>query len=134
MDLLKNKIFLRALLKQGDLMNTVNGGVRQTDFRIKNLKYAMLIEVSNSSVSPESFNFTINKNTLMINVMRQDKTFSNDHLLMYPIFFKAVTIPYFVDINKIEAIFDKGVFKVTLPYNNNLPNNPFSLHVRNIDN
>lgn len=134
MNILENKTFLRDLLRQGDLMNTVNGGVRKTEFSIKKVGNDILIEVSNPSITPESFNFTINKNELLINVMRFDKSFSNGQPIMYPLFFKAIQIPYYVDINKIEAIFENGIFKVLLPYNNNLPDSPFRVHIKNIDN
>ena len=33
----------------------------------------------------------------------------------------------------IEATFENGVFKVLLPYNNNLPDNPYRVHIKNID-
>jgi HSP20 family molecular chaperone IbpA len=122
------------MLNEGDLVNTVNGGVRQTEFRTKKVDNDILIEVSNPSVSPGSFNFTINKNELLVNVMRAEGVYSNGEPAMFPLFFKVVKIPYYVDIKSIEASFENGVFKVLLPYNNNLPNNPFKIQVRNIDN
>lgn len=134
MNILDNKTFLRDLLGQSDLMNTVNGGVRKTEFSVKKVGNDILIEVSNPSIAPESFNFTINKNELLINVMRFNKSFSNGQPIMYPLFFKVIQIPYYVDINRIEATFENGVFKVLLPYNNNLPDNPFRVHIKNIDN
>ncbi|MCK5371850.1 MAG: Hsp20/alpha crystallin family protein [Cyclobacteriaceae bacterium] len=134
MNILDNKTFLRDLLGQSDLMSTVNGGVRKTEFSIKKVGNDILIEVSNPSIAPESFNFTINKNELLINVMRFNKSFSNGQPIMYPLFFKVIQIPYYVDINRIEATFENGVFKVLLPYNNNLPDNPFRVHIKNIDN
>ena len=133
MNFLDNKTFLRDLLKQVDLMNAVNGGVRKTEFSVKKVGNDILIEVSNPSIAPESFNFTINKNELLINVMRFDKSFSNGQPIMYPLFFKVIQIPYYVDINKIEATFENGIFKVLLPHNNNLPDNPYRIHIRNID-
>ncbi len=134
MNILDNKTFLRDLLGQSDLMNTVNGGVRKTEFSVKKVGNDILIQVSNPSIAPESFNFTINKNELLINVMRFNKSFSNGQPIMYPLFFKVIQIPYYVDINRIEATFENGVFKVLLPYNNNLPDNPFRVHIKNIDN
>ncbi|MCK5280247.1 MAG: hypothetical protein KAK04_16950 [Cyclobacteriaceae bacterium] len=134
MNILDNKTFLRDLLGQSDLMSTVNGGVRKTEFSVKKVGNDILIEVSNPSIAPESFNFTINKNELLINVMRFNKSFSNGQPIMYPLFFKVIQIPYYVDINRIEATFENGVFKVLLPYNNNLPDNPFRVHIKNIDN
>ena len=126
-------MFLRDLLKQADIMNTVNGGVRQTEFNVKKIGDDILIEVSNSSIAPEAFNFTINKNELLINVMHFENAFSNGHPRMYPLFFKVIVIPYYVDINKIEATYEKGIFKILLPYNKNLPKTPFTVQVKNRD-
>lgn len=133
MDFLNNRMFLRDLLKQADIMNTVNGGVRQTEFNVKKIGEDILIEVSNSSIAPEAFNFTINKNELLINVMHFENAFSNGHPMMYPLFFKVIVIPYYVDINKIEATYEKGIFKILLPYNKNLPKTPFTVQVKNRD-
>lgn len=133
MDFLKNKSLLRELLKQANVMNTVNGGVHQTDFRVMNVGNDIVIKVSNPSVSPEAFNFTVSENNLLINVMYFDQSKAGDQPSMYPMFFKDVIIPYYVDINRIEAIYDEGVFKILLPYNNNLPKTPFSVKVKNRD-
>jgi len=126
-------MFLRDLLKQADIMNTVNGGVRQTEFNVKKIGDDIIIEVSNSSIAPEAFNFTINKNELLINVMHFENAFSNGHPMMYPLFFKVIVIPYYVDINKIEATYEQGIFKLLLPYNKNLPKTPFTVQVKNRD-
>lgn len=134
MNFLKNKKVLRELLKQGDLMNTVNGGVRETHFSFEKSGKDMVVELSNPSINPEAFNFTIHGNELLINVMQYQKQHSNEQPLMYPLFFKVIRIPYFVDINRIKAYYEKGVFKVFLPYNNNLPENPFRIHIQNLDN
>ena len=133
MDFLKNRIFLRDLLKQADVMNTVNGGVRETDYSIRKVGKDILIEVSNPSVSPQAFNFTISQNNLLINVMYVEKEGDGDSPPMYPMFFKDIVIPYYVDINRIEATFENGVFTVILPYNTNLPKAPFNVQVKNRD-
>ena len=134
MNFLKNKTVLRELLKQGDMMNTVNGGVRETRLSFEKSGKDMVIELSNPSINPEAFNFTIHGNELLINVMQYKEQESNEHPSMYPLFFKVIRIPYFVDINRIEAYYEKGVFKVFMPYNNNLPENPFTIHIQNLDN
>jgi len=46
----------------------------------------------------------------------------------------VIVIPYYVDINRIEATFSNGIFKILLPYNNNLPKSPFTVKVKNRDN
>jgi HSP20 family molecular chaperone IbpA len=65
--------------------------------------------------------------------MHFEKAFSNGHPIMYPLFFKVVIIPYYVDINKIEATYEQGIFKILLPYNKNLPKTPFTVQVKNRD-
>ena len=134
MNFLNNKKVLRDLLHQGDLMNTVNGGVRETHFKIEKSGKDLVVELSNPSVKPDAFNFTVHGNELMINVMQSNEADQHGQSVMYPLFFKVVKIPYFVDINRIEAYYEKGVFKVFMPYNNNLPENPFRIHIRNLDN
>jgi HSP20 family protein len=134
MNFLKNQRLLKELLNQGDLMNTVNGGVRETHFKIDQVGKDLLVELSNPSIHPESFNFTIQGNELLINVMHfGNKQIGLDYI-MYPLFFKIIRIPYFVDINKIEASYERGIFKVLMPFNNNLPQNPFKIDIKNLDN
>ena len=133
MEFLRNREFLRELLKQADIMNTVNGGVRRTEYSAKKLGNDILIDVSNPSITPEAFNFTVNKNELLINVMHVEKSSPSEQITMYPLFFKAVIIPYYVDMNRIDAWYEDGVFKILLPYNNNLPKSPFNVQVRNRD-
>lgn len=134
MNFLKNRKVLRELLKQGDLMNSVNGGVRETHFKFEKSGKDLVVELSNPSISPEAFNFTVHGNELLINVMQSQEQENDQQPIMYPLFFRVIKIPYFVDINRIEAYYEKGVFKVFMPYNNNLPENPFRIHIQNLDN
>ena len=134
MNFLNNRTFLRDLLKQADVMNTVSGGVRKTEYGVQKVGNDILIKVSNPSVSPEAFNFTVNKDELLINVLHVEKSFISNQQLMYPLFYKVVVIPYYVDINRIEATYEEGIFKILLPFNNNLPKAPFSVKVKNRDN
>ena len=134
MNFLKDKKLLHELLKQGDLMNTVNGGVRETNFKIEKTGKDLVVELSNPSINPEAFNFTVQGNELLINVMHFDHEQNGQQFVMYPLFLKIIKIPYFVDINRIEASYEEGIFKVLMPYNNNLPDNPFRIRIKNLDN
>jgi HSP20 family protein len=111
MNFLNNKKVLVELLKQGDLMNTVNGGVRETHFKLEKSGKDLVVELSNPSISPEAFNFTVHGNELLINVMQSQEQENDQKPVMYPLFFKVIRIPYFVDINRIEAYYEKGVSK-----------------------
>lgn len=133
MNFLNNKKLLNELLKQGDLMNTVNGGVRETHFKIDQMGKDLVVELSNPSINPESFNFTVQGNELFINVMHFNNKQNSQNFIMYPLFFKIIRIPYFVDINRIVAYYEKGIFKVLMPFNNNLPQSPFKIDIKNLD-
>jgi len=123
MNFLNNRTLLRELLQQGDVMNTVNGGIRETTFQTKSLANGIIVEVSNPSLSPESF----------VNVMHMTKAPNSEHAFMFPAFFKAIKIPYNVDFKRIEAIYEHGVFRVFMPFNTTLPGDPFRVQVRNLD-
>ncbi|MDZ7606625.1 MAG: Hsp20/alpha crystallin family protein [Cyclobacteriaceae bacterium] len=133
MNFLNNRTLLRELLQQGDLMNTVNGGIRETTFRTRSLANGIIVEVSNPSLFPEAFNFTIHKDELLVNVMHMTKEPHSDHVFMFPAFFKTIKIPYNVDFKRIEAIYEHGIFKVFMPFNTTLPGDPFRVQVRNLD-
>ncbi len=133
MDFLKNKKALNEFVNQVEVMNTVNGGIAQTAFSISYVGNDILVEVSNASVSPDAFTFTINADQLIINVMHLGKDMGGKIAKTYPLFFKIVKIPYFVDINRIEASYEQGVFRILLPYNKNLPNQPFRINIKNLD-
>ena len=134
MNLLKDKKLLRTLIKQGDLMNTVYGGVRQTDFRIEQVGDDLMIRVSNPSIKPEAFHFTIQNNRLYINGLHKSGQNGEDgESLVFPVFSQMVTIPFFVDITKIEGIYEHGEFRIYLPYNKDLPKGPTPVNVRFTD-
>lgn len=133
MNFLNNRTLLRELLQQGDLMNTVNGGIRETTFKTRSLANGIIVEVSNPSLTPEAFNFTIHKDELLVNVMHMTKAPHSDHVFMFPAFFKAIKIPYNVDFKRIDAIYEHGIFKVFMPFNTTLPGDPFKVQVRNLD-
>ncbi len=133
MNFIDNRTLLRELLKQGDVMNTVNGGIRNTSFKLKTLPNGIGIEVSNPSFASESFNFTINKDELLIHVMYLNQTRNEEQINMFPAFFRMVKIPYNVEIEKIEAVYENEIFRIFMPFNSSLPGDPFKVQVKNLD-
>lgn len=135
MNFLNNRSILRELLRQGDLMNTIYGGVSETSFKVEKVGEDLVVKVSNPSVSPNAFNFIVKGDELLINIMAKEKSsVEGKEPMMYPMFFKAIKIPYYIDLSGIEATYQDGEFKVFLPYNNKIPNRPFKINVRNRDN
>ena len=132
MNLLKDRALLRELLMQGDLMNSVHGGVRQTDFEVEVVGDDIMINVSNPSVSPESFSFTIFNDKLVINVLLKTKDHKKGKVYAFPMFAKVVDIPYYVDMSAIEATYEDHIFRIRLPSNPNIPRRPVNLKIRNL--
>jgi HSP20 family protein len=133
MNFLENRQILKELLQQGDVMNTVNGGVRETHFRMEKSGKDLIVELANPSIRPESFNISVHGNDLMINVLHAAGGRNTEEGRVYPIFARIIKIPYFVDINGIKAYYEDGLFKVLLPYNPALPENPFRIRIENLD-
>lgn len=132
MNYLQNKEILRDLLKQGDVMNTVNGGVRQTDLRVINSGDDVEIFVSNPSVRPECFDFTVFNNKLVINVLLKNEDVESGQSYSYPIFTKVIDIPFFTDLSRLDAAYENGRFRIHLPSNPSIPRRPVSLRIRNL--
>jgi HSP20 family protein len=132
MNFLKDRALLRELLMQGDLMNSVNGGVRQTDFQVETDGDDILINVSNPSVPPESFSFTVFNDKLLINVLCTKVDEQSGKTYAFPMFTKVVDIPFYIDIPRIDGTYGDGVFRIHLPSNPNIPRKPMNLRIRNL--
>lgn len=133
MNLLENKREMRNFIKSTDLMNSVNGGVRATDFSIEQQGDDLLVRVSNPSIDPKAFNFTIYNNQLIVNALLVENK-GEEMPMAYPVFTKVINIPFFVDITKIEGLYENGEFRINLPYNHNLPDKPYPVKLRFLDN
>lgn len=118
MNLLNNKDILRGLLQQGDILNTINGGVSRTSVKTKQMEDHFLITISAPSVSPDAFNVVINHNQLVAfsvikELNRQNETASAWNL---PMFYNTFNIPQYVDKEAIEAVHEEGELKIILPF------------------
>jgi HSP20 family molecular chaperone IbpA len=124
MEFANDKNMWRGFLKQIDLMNTLNGGVSMASLNMKEAEDSLTITVSAPGVSPEAFNIFIDHYKLIIFSTLQDNNSDEDDFeksdmdvpMHVPMFYKSFDIPYFVDGNKIDAVYEEGVLKVVLPY------------------
>lgn len=134
MNLLKNKTLLSNLLFQGDVMNTVNGGVTATDFKIVNREREIVIQIKNPSVDENGFHFIIQNNKLFINVLYfSDKTINNMPLA-FPMFTQEYDIPYYIDSEGIEAYHVEDVYEIHLPKNGRSSEKPRRIDIKNLNN
>lgn len=120
MEFIKDNNKWRGFLKQIDLMNTLNGGVSMPSMDMEETEDSLAITVSAPGVSPESFNIFIDHTKLIVFSTIPDAHTETeadmDTPIHVPMFYKAFEIPYFVDGTKIDAVYEEGLLKVTMPY------------------
>lgn len=118
MNLLNNKQLLRGLLKQGDYLNTINGGVSMTNLVKEQRDTEFSIIVSAPTLPADSFNVVINEKQLIIfsvlpEISEEDV---EDQLVNIPMFYRSFDLPSYIDIENIEAIHDDKELVVVLPF------------------
>lgn len=128
MNLLNNKKFLRGLLEQGDLINTINGGVSMTSVIKEQEDTEFTIKFSAPSVPGDAFNVVLNENQLIVFSVLPNSGFGQeDQLFNIPMFYHSYDLPPYIDIGKIEAIQDDQGLMIVLPFKES------AIHKRKID-
>jgi HSP20 family protein len=123
MNLLNNKELLRGLLRQGDLINTINGGVSMTRVVKKQYDDEFLVSLSAPGLSAEAFNVVLNDNQLIVfSVLPDSGIEQEDQLFNIPLFYRSFDLPKYIDIDKIEAYHDDRELRVVLPFKENAAN------------
>jgi HSP20 family protein len=85
---------------------------------------ALIVEASLPGINPEEVDISISSNILTIKSDREEeKEAHKDHFHIrerrYGSMHRSINLPVQVDAAKAEAIFDKGVLKLTLPKKEN---------------
>jgi HSP20 family protein len=113
MKFIKDKQLLKNLANQIDLLNTINGGVAETQVRVDKRQKGAIIRVSAPSVQPEAFQVVLHNNILILfsTLKREDNP-----ELMAPLFHQTYMLPPQVNLTAIEAVHENGELQVRLPY------------------
>ncbi|MGI9542703.1 MAG: Hsp20 family protein [Cyclobacteriaceae bacterium] len=109
---MKNKKLLRNLLRQGDILNTINGGSVQTRVKLRRHTHAFEIVVTAPSVPVEGFNLMLEMNRLILFTTLATGPEAWDQ----PAFSKSFTLPTYIDTGKIDAFYEDGKLTVILPF------------------
>jgi HSP20 family protein len=117
-----------ARINDLDLLNTVNGGVSMTYVDVVENDRNMLMKVFTPGLEPYSYRIQIINNIL--NVYGYLGEPSEDGVIRYPSFVRSLPIPYFVDTDKIDAVFDEKELKVYLPYNDKYRSGPKDVEIK----
>lgn len=103
------------LITSIDVLNTVNGGVSEPQMVLNHLEERREIRVKIPGIKQEDIHVEVHNNNLsvyyFINLVSTDK------LIQLPKFVYNKTVPYFIDINKINARIDEDELVVEMPFN-----------------
>lgn len=123
MNILRNKELLRDLLIQSDVLNTINGGTSMTSMDVVTTKDCFIVKLKAPSVPVEAFNIVLNYNKLTIftevrSQMEDEESLSeeSEDLVKIPMFLKTFDIPFLVDPEKIEAVYEDNEVKIFMPF------------------
>jgi HSP20 family protein len=120
MNLLENKKLLHRLLHQGDMLNTLNGGVVHTSVKQQRFEDKIEITATAPGLHPEQFQIVLNGNklsvfTLVIPFSQDD--IENEHAMFgVPMFYREIKLPAIVDKSQIKAEYEEGRLKIIAPF------------------
>ena len=120
-NLLENKVLLRDMLKQIDLLNTINGGTASTSVDVTGTLDSIIIKVSAPTVPVEAFNILLDYTKLTVSIFAKEEMNVEisdkwEMPALAPLFMKTFDLPAFVDLDKIEAVHENNALSVILPF------------------
>lgn len=112
---INNKSVLRALLYQGDMLNTISGGVALTTVEQAQAEEAFIMRISAPSVPPEAFQLTLTNNQLSVMTLLPENQ-EEPQPYQVPMFYRTFDLPPYIDKENIEAEYEEGKLLITLPF------------------
>jgi HSP20 family protein len=119
MNLLHHKELLHGLLKQGDILNTLNGGGAMTYVEEQAYDDHVILSFWAPTVPAESFNVVVNNNTLVVfSLLASAGAEQEVSSFNIPMFFRKFTLPSYADNDNIEAVHEEDRLSIIIPYKN----------------
>jgi len=109
-----NKNYL-DLVTSIDVLNTVNGGVSEPQMNLNHFQDYREIRIKVPGIKQEEVHVEVHNNNLSI--YYYINMVSGDKLIQLPRFVYNRNVPYFIDINKINARMENDELVVHLPFN-----------------
>jgi len=134
MNLLNNKESLRSLLRQSDILNTIQGGSVLTRSETSFTEDCMIIQVYAPSVNSNAYNVVLNNNELIVfSILTVDtKGSTPEELMAVPFFLSRFNVPAKVDTDKIEALIENHTLRIILPFHPKQKNTLRQIKVKQI--
>lgn len=109
---MENKL---EILTSVDVLNTLHGGVSEPQVTLTQLEHAREMRIKVPSIDAESIQVEVNNNTLFVYYVINIKSAGKDIRLPYTIYNR--TLPYFIEIGKINSAIEGRELVITLPFN-----------------
>jgi HSP20 family molecular chaperone IbpA len=103
------------LITSIDVLNTVNGGVSEPQMNMNHFEEYREIRLKVPGIRQEDVHVEVHNNNLSIYYFIN--MVSNEKLIQLPRFVYNRSVPYFIDINKINARLENDELIVKLPFN-----------------
>lgn len=109
----KNSNFLKEILNQVDLINTINGGVSMTSVNTLLQDNNFIIKVHTPGINKYAYHVeVINNMVLIYNLITIDK---NNGPIQVPSFIKYIPLPNNANAEEIHAVHEDNELKVIVP-------------------
>ncbi|WP_139925196.1 Hsp20/alpha crystallin family protein [Hymenobacter sp. DG01] len=108
-----SKDFIRNIVPQLDLLNTLGGGIAQATMRIDKREKGVVVRVAAPSVSPENFHVVLNNNVLTVFA---EYRHTPEDKLAAPLFSRTLNLPATLDLSRIDAVFEGQELQIRIPY------------------
>jgi len=113
MNWLDDRGSLRKETKVWANLNTANGGVANGKAEVQQTDDSYIIKVHVPTVPEDNFRVTLDYQKLIVSAMLKP---IKDNSPNMPIFKKIFTLPNYVNVDRIEAIYGHGELTIILPY------------------
>lgn len=132
-NILADKKLLRSLLKQGDILNTINGGISSTFVKTEHTEKSIVIYFSTPGLGFESYKILLNNYKLTVFTTNSIIEGGDTGIPMaIPMFLKTFDIPETVNLNSIEALFEDGSLRIILPFKEKRENQQRFIDIKQI--
>ncbi|TRX47313.1 Hsp20 family protein [Fulvivirga sp. M361] len=122
----KDKNWVEMVLRNADVMNTLNGGMSQAKVSIRKEEDHFLITTTAPGVNPDLFKVEVVGQNILLYHMVQFNSSNNG--LAIPRVLTSIPISMEMDYEKITAQVENGLLKVIVPFNE-----PFNGYHKPID-
>ena len=103
------------ILTSVDVLNTLHGGISEPQILLNQREQAREMRIKVPGINPDSIEVEVNNNTLNVFYFLNINSAGKNLRLPYTIYNR--TLPYFIEISKINSSIEGEEIVITLPFN-----------------